>query len=80
MCLRLPHRKAKQYLNGDGLSMSDQQMAELYERLVAGKANNVTVERVFLRGWNAGIDYAIKQMRITCDEVIELQQAEEPAR
>lgn len=46
-------------------------MAELYERLVAGKSKLATSERVYLRGWNAGIDFAIKQQRLTCDEVIE---------
>lgn len=51
--------------------MSDQQTAELYERLVAGKSKKVTVERVFLRGWNAGIDYAIKQMKLSCDEIVD---------
>jgi hypothetical protein len=51
--------------------MSEQRYAELYERLVAGKKKKVTGEQVFLRGWNAGIDFAIKQMRLTCDEVVE---------
>ena len=59
--------------------MSDQQMAELYERLVGGKAKNATSERVFLRGWNAAIDWAIKQMRLTCDEPVEEEKEEEPA-
>lgn len=45
-------------------------MAELYERLVKGKSNQATADRVWLRGWNAGIDFAIKQQRLTCDEVI----------
>jgi hypothetical protein len=51
--------------------MSEQRFAELYERLTAGKAKNVTVEHVFKRGWNAGIDFAIKQMKLTCDEVVD---------
>ena len=55
-----------------GESMSDVQMAELYERLVKGKSKMATAERVFLRGWNAGIDFAIKQQRLTCDEVAEM--------
>jgi len=46
-------------------------MAELYERLAAGKSKRATSERVFLRGWNAAIEWAIKQMRLTCDEKIE---------
>lgn len=46
-------------------------MAELYERLVHGKSALATVERVFLRGWNAGIEFAIKQMRLACDEPVE---------
>lgn len=45
-------------------------MAELYERLVNGKSKQATAERVFLRGWNAGIDFAIKQQRLTCDEIV----------
>lgn len=49
--------------------MSDQLAAELYERLSDGKSKQATAERVFLRGWNAGIDFAIKQLRLTCDEV-----------
>ncbi len=53
-------------------------MAELYERLVKGKSNQATAERVFLRGWNAGIDFAIKQQRLTCDEVVE--HVDQPAR
>jgi len=51
--------------------MSDNQMAELYERLVEGKKKDVPVERVFLRGFNAGIDFAIKALRLSCDEVVE---------
>lgn len=50
--------------------MSEQRFAELYERLTMGKSMQATPERVFLRGYNAGIDFAIKQMRLTCDEVI----------
>lgn len=52
--------------------MSDQQAAEIYERLVAGKSKQATEDRVFLRGWNAGIDFAIKQVKLSCDEVIEV--------
>jgi len=59
--------------------MSDQQMAELYERLNAGKAKRATAERVFLRGWNAAIDWNIKQMRLACDEPIEPEKPKEPA-
>lgn len=55
--------------------MSDQQAAEFYERLVAGKSRQATAERVYLRGWNAGIDFAIKQMKLTCDEVVEETEA-----
>lgn len=51
--------------------MSDNQIAELYERLVAAKHKNLPVERVFLRGFNAGIDFAIKALRLSCDEVID---------
>lgn len=51
--------------------MSDNQMAELYDRLVAGKSPNPSVERVFLRGFNAGVDFAIKAMRLSCDEVVD---------
>lgn len=48
--------------------MSDQQMAELYERVVAGKAKKAGKDRVFLRGWNAALDWVIKQMRVVADE------------
>lgn len=56
--------------------MSDQQMAELYERLNAGRAANATAERVFLRGWNACIDWVLKQMKLTCDEPVEEEAGE----
>jgi hypothetical protein len=51
--------------------MSEQRFAELYERLTNGKKKNPSIEHVFLRGWNAGIDFAIKQMKLTCDEVVD---------
>jgi hypothetical protein len=51
--------------------MSEQRFAELYERLNAGKAKRPSTEQVFLRGWNAGVDFAIKQMKLTCDEVVD---------
>lgn len=51
--------------------MSEQRFAELYERLIAGKKKNPSIEQVFLRGWNAGIDFGIKQMKLTCDEVVD---------
>jgi hypothetical protein len=46
-------------------------MAELYERLVAAKKKDVPIQRVFLRGFNSGIDFAIKALRLSCDEVVE---------
>lgn len=48
--------------------MSEQRYAELYERLTNGKSRKADADHVFLRGWNAGIDFAIKQMKLTCDE------------
>lgn len=51
--------------------MSEQWTAELYERLLSAKSKEATRERVFLRGWNAAIDFAIKQMKLTCDEPVE---------
>jgi hypothetical protein len=51
--------------------MSDAWTAELYERLSRAKAKNATADRVFLRGWNAAIDFSIKQMKLTCDEPVE---------
>ena len=51
--------------------MSDGQMAELYERLVKGKKKKPGLDQIFLRGWNAGIDFALKQMRLSCDEQAE---------
>lgn len=46
-------------------------MAELYERLVAARSKQATPERVFLRGWNACIDFILKQMRAVCDETVQ---------
>ena len=46
-------------------------VAELYERLTAGKKKEKTSDYPFNRGWNAGIDFAIKQMKLTCDDPIE---------
>lgn len=51
--------------------MSEQRFAELYERLTSGKSRKADADHVFLRGWNAGIDFAIKQMKLTCDEVVD---------
>jgi hypothetical protein len=51
--------------------MSEQRFSELYERLTNGRSRKADADHVFLRGWNAGIDFAIKQMKLTCDEVIE---------
>ena len=51
--------------------MSDQLAAELYERLSGAKSKSATKERVFIRGWNAAIDFAIKQLKLTCDEPVE---------
>jgi hypothetical protein len=51
--------------------MSDAQVAELYERLTKGRAIRPPVDKPFLRGWNAGIDFAIKEMRLACDEPVE---------
>ncbi len=48
--------------------MSEQLVAELYERLVAGKFKETRLHYPFQRGYNAGIDFAIKQMRLSCDE------------
>ena len=56
--------------------MSEQRFAELYERLTNGKKNKPTTEQVFLRGWNAGIDFAIKQMRLCCDECVEADETQ----
>ena len=51
--------------------MSEQRFAELYERLTKGKSPKADAEHVFLRGWNAGIDFAILQMRLCCDECVD---------
>ena len=46
--------------------------------LLVAISMNPSTEQVFLRGWNAGLDFAIKQMKLTCDEVVaEEQQAAE---
>ena len=51
--------------------MSDAQIAELYERLVAGRRNPATAEYPFNRGWNAGVDFALRQLKLSCDEPVE---------
>ena len=51
--------------------MSDNQIAELHERLRAGRSTQANADRVFLRGWNACLDWVHKQMKLTCDEPIE---------
>lgn len=51
--------------------MSDAQAAELYERLVAGRRKPTTAEYPFNRGWNAAIEFAIKQLKLTYDEPVE---------
>jgi hypothetical protein len=51
-------------------------MAELYEKLSSAKSNRATPERIFLRGWNAALDFAVKQMRLVCDEPVEKEPAE----
>jgi hypothetical protein len=48
--------------------MSDQLAAELYERLTAGKRKPTTAEYPFNRGWNAGLDFALKVLREASDE------------
>src|ERR1700722_7260748 len=40
----------------------------LHEKLIASKSHAATVDRVYLRGWNAAIDFALEQLRIACDE------------
>lgn len=49
--------------------MSRRKIDEIYERLVKGKSRHATAERIFLRGWNAGVEFAIRQIRLACDEV-----------
>lgn len=53
--------------------MSDQRIAELYERLTAARftVGKPKLLYPFQLGWNACIDFSIKQMRLTCDEPIE---------
>jgi hypothetical protein len=51
--------------------LSDQQVAELYDRLAQGKKKETSLHYPFQRGWNAAIDFAIRQLRLTCDEPIE---------
>lgn len=45
-------------------------MAELYERLTAARAKRPSVEQVFLRGWNAGLDKALKEARLVFDDPV----------
>lgn len=51
--------------------MSDNQMAELYDRLVKARSEAASADRVFLRGWNAAIDCAIRHLKFVGDEAIE---------
>jgi hypothetical protein len=48
--------------------VSDTLPAELYERLRAGLSGHVSPDSVFIRGWDAGVRYAIDQLRIATDE------------
>ena len=50
--------------------MSDNALAELYERLTAAKAKRPSTEAVFLRGWNAGLHKAIKEARLVFDDPV----------
>ncbi len=50
--------------------MSDNALAELYERLTAAKSPRPTADNVFLRGWNAGLDKAIKEARLVFDDPV----------
>lgn len=58
--------------------MSDQQMAELYERLVAAKfkEGRPAFEYPFQRGVNTGLDIAIRALREVCDEPSQPAQSE----
>ncbi len=44
----------------------------LHEKLLASKSHPSSSDRVYVRvyvrGWNAAIDFALEQMRIACDE------------
>ncbi len=46
-------------------------MAELYERLTAARAKRPSAGQVFLRGWNAGLDKALKEARLVFDDPVE---------
>lgn len=48
--------------------MSDTLAAELYDRLRAGLSGHVSPDSLFIRGWDAGVRYAIEQLRIASDE------------
>lgn len=52
--------------------MSDQRIAEMYERLTAAKfkiPSGRTVLYPFQLGWNAAIDQAIKLVKLSGDEI-----------
>lgn len=53
--------------------MSDQRIAEMYERLAAAKFKIVgaKVPYPFQLGWNAAVEQAIKLLKLTCDEPVE---------
>lgn len=43
-------------------------LTEFYERLTAAKSRRPSVDNVFLRGWNAGLDKAIREARLVFDD------------
>jgi hypothetical protein len=51
--------------------MSEQLVAELYDRLTSGKFKEIRLQYPFQRGYNAGIEFAIKQLRAAYDEPVE---------
>ncbi len=51
-------------------------MAELYERIAAKKFSEAGPDYPFRRGWNAALDFVVKQMRATCDEPQDEEMAE----
>jgi hypothetical protein len=60
--------------------MSDTLAAELYERLRAGLSGHISPDSLFIRGWDAGIRFAIEQLRIACDEAAPQKPAAERAK
>lgn len=58
--------------------MSEQRLAELYERLRESEHGRVGSDYPFPRGWNAAIEFAIAQVRRVFDDPEPPEQPPDP--